>query len=383
MTLKVVQLDPFALTPYYNMALCNALALAEANCHVRYVSSPFLYDLTLPYSEKYSTDITYFPHLKQQSHPLRRRAVKLFSYWRGHRDFIRSLVTDRPDVVHIQWSRFPLLDLLLIHRIQALGIPVVHTIHDVNPLFRYAHADGLAAIYSRADRLIVHSAANRTTLITRYPQLSENRIRVIPHIAPTHFSKEISCSDARNALKIPHDAIVALFYGSIRPYKSIETLIEAYLLALRSCRRLWIVIAGRLGYAKAVNSLRKLRNQAQSIVRLEYVPADQTGIYHRAADVAVFPYQAVSQSGALITAMEFGLPVIVTDVGAMPETVDGNGWVVPPNDADTLAKTLVDATRDPVHLQRMGQHSLALIQQRHSPALVAQRTTAVYRELVN
>src|SRR5215207_9350323 len=148
MTLKVVQLDPFALTPYYNAAMCSALA--EADCHVRYVTSTFLYDLTLLYPESYYTDIVYFPHLKGSSlttHPLHRRAAKLFSYWRGHQKFLRSLVADRPDVVHIQWSRFPLLDRLLVRRIQALGIPVVHTVHDVNPLFQYAYVNELAAIY--------------------------------------------------------------------------------------------------------------------------------------------------------------------------------------------------------------------------------------------
>src|SRR5215211_3656444 len=113
MTLKVVQLDPFALTPYYNAALCSALA--KANCDVRYVTSNFLYDLTLPRSETYCTDIMYFPQLKHTSliaQPFLRRAMKLFSYWSGHRNFLRSLVADRPDVVHIQWSRFPFLDCL-------------------------------------------------------------------------------------------------------------------------------------------------------------------------------------------------------------------------------------------------------------------------------
>jgi glycosyltransferase involved in cell wall biosynthesis len=383
MTLKVVQLDPCSLTPYYNVALCNALA--EANCYVRYVTSTFLYDLTLPHSETYYTDITYFSHLKQISlieYPLRRRAMKLFSYWRGHQNFLRSLVADRPDVVHIQWCRFPLLDHPLVSRIQALDISVVHTVHDVHPLFWYAHVDGLAAIYSCADRLIVHSASNRKALITRYPQLDEDRIRVISHIAPTHFSKEVSRSDARKVLKIPENAIVALFYGSIRPYKSIETLIEAYLLARRYCPNLWIVVAGRLEYTKPAKALRKLHSQSQSVIRLEYIPADQTEVYHRAADVAVFPYQSVSQSGALITAMGFGLPVIVTNVGAMPETIDGNGWIVPPNDADMLAKVLVDAACDPVGFQQMGQRSLSLIRHRHSPALVAQQTISVYRELM-
>lgn len=382
MTLNVVQLDPFALTPYYNAALCSALS--EAGCRVRYASSSFLYDALPLDAQSYCIDTLYFQHLKRSSlinHPLRRRVFKLLSYSFGHRLFLRSLKDRRPDVVHIQWSRFPLLDHLLVGQIQALGVPVVHTVHDVEPLFSNAQTRKLAWIYALVDALVVHSTTNRDALLTRYPRLERSRIHVVPHILPVCVSTGMTRPMARAALNIPQNAPVVLFFGSIRPYKSLETLVDAYLLAQRRCPNLWIIVAGRPAYRGITRSLQKLGPQV--VLRLEYIPMQQAEMYHRAADIAVFPYRRISQSGALITAMGYGLPVVVTGVGAMPETIDGNGWVVPPDDPEKLAEVLRVAMRDFARLGTMGERSLHLIQQRHAPALVAQQMLKVYQEVVS
>ena len=65
--------------------------------------------------------------------------------------------------------------------------------------------------------------------------------------------------------------------------------------------------------------------------------------YFAAADLCVLPYESATQSGVIQIAYSFGLPVIATDVGGLPEVVlDGRtGFVVPPKDADALAKAVV------------------------------------------
>jgi glycosyltransferase involved in cell wall biosynthesis len=113
-----------------------------------------------------------------------------------------------------------------------------------------------------------------------------------------------------------------------------------------------------------------------------YVPYGDVWLYHRSADLAVLPYRAITQSAALITCMDFGLPVIVTAVGGLPESIDGNGWVVPPEDADALAVTLLDALSDEGRLEQMGQRSQVLIAERHAGPAVARQIMAIYRELM-
>ncbi|MEP7293384.1 MAG: glycosyltransferase, partial [Chloroflexota bacterium] len=220
MTLKIYQLDAAAMTPYYDIALCRALA--RAGGEVRYITSPFLYDSDLPLPREYHTDLLYFARLDRPSlirYPILRRLLRALLYRFGHLRLLRQIDSDPPDVVHIQWSRFPLLDRWLLTQIQQRDIPIVHTVHDVIPLFAHAQSTSLSAVYERADRLIVHAASNRDALLSLYPALAAERVRIIPHILPYHPLPGGSQAQARRTLGIPSGVPVLLFFGSIRPYK--------------------------------------------------------------------------------------------------------------------------------------------------------------------
>jgi glycosyltransferase involved in cell wall biosynthesis len=74
-----------------------------------------------------------------------------------------------------------------------------------------------------------------------------------------------------------------------------------------------------------------------------YLPDDEVEPYFAAADLGVLPYESATQSAVVQVAYSFGLPVVATEVGGLPEVVlDGRtGFVVPPKDAEALAKAVV------------------------------------------
>jgi glycosyltransferase involved in cell wall biosynthesis len=68
--------------------------------------------------------------------------------------------------------------------------------------------------------------------------------------------------------------------------------------------------------------------------------------YYAAADLSVSPSLS-DNHGAALEAGAMGLPSIVTDAAALPETVDaGCGWIVPAGDSAALARALADAHRE-------------------------------------
>lgn len=375
----VWQVDPVHLTPYYDAALCDALA--QSGWNVRQFTAPFLYDTAFTPAQNYAVDYSYGWGLNRRwwlTYPRLRRLMRRLLYSAGHRQLIRLIDAHRPDVVHIQWSRLPKLDLWLVEQIQARGIPVVHTVHDTEPLFAHVDTHHLVAVYSQADRLIVHANANRDSLLQHYPQLEYDRVSLIPHPMIRFSMPEwANRARARHELGIPSEVPVVLFFGTVRPYKGLDILIDAYERALLERPDLWLLIAGLQDKARSHRNL-----GSQVIVHDTYVPSDRVWIYHRAADVAVFPYRRISQSGALITAMSFGMPVIAVDIGGLPETVDGNGWIVPAGSRDSLANALVDMLRDEARLRCMASQSLQLIRERHAPKVIAGLTMAVYEEVI-
>lgn len=374
--MKIWQLDPFGLTPYYDHALCQALA--DAGHEVHLFASPHPYDsASLPQSNYTVHDDCYsFGRLERRASM--RRLLRMAGYPSAHRRLLARLDLEPPEVVHIQWCRLPLVDCWLVRAIQARGIPVIHTVHDVDPLFSFAFIQSLGSVYAAANRLIVHAHENRERLLSRYPHLAP-KTTAIPHIgARWPEPLNASSAQAREYLKIPSDVPVLLFFGSSRPYKGLDLLLEAVCVARRTTPELWLIVAGRIDTLREIRALSRMGDQ--TVICTRYVPSDQVWLYHRAADAAVFPYRQVSQSGALISAMAFGMPVIVSAVGGMPETVDGNGWIVPANDADMLASAIVELANNRSQLVKMGQRSLELIRERHSSELVAQATVAVYQE---
>ncbi len=84
-------------------------------------------------------------------------------------------------------------------------------------------------------------------------------------------------------------------------------------------------------------------------MELGYATADRKRELYADADLVVLPYTSfASQSAVLQDAYAHQVPLVVSDVGALGETVreDRSGWVVEPGDAAMLAETLLGAIRD-------------------------------------
>lgn len=376
--MKIWQLDPFGLTPYYDRALCSGLAAYSHD--VCLFTSPSPYETAPLAADGYRIDERVYGQTPLYPRWLR-RGRRVGGYLFAHRRLLAQLDAAPPDIVHMQWCRLPAADAWLVRQLQQRGLPVVYTLHDVEPLFALPFAHGLQHIRALVDRVVVHAHENRQRLLQRQPALA-GKTRVVAHPA-LRWPEPAAASRfrARQQLGLPPDAPILLFFGSDRPYKGLDLLIEAVSCARKRCPDIWLLIAGQVDRRRVAAIQQALERQI--IIQPQYVPADQVWLYHRGADVAVFPYRRVSQSGGVITAMGCGLPVIAAAVGGLPETVTGNGWLVPPGNSTSLAQAICAAFADRDQLPALGRRSLALIREHHQPACVAQQTLALYQEVLS
>lgn len=143
------------------------------------------------------------------------------------------------------------------------------------------------------------------------------------------------------------DGEVALFFGYVRAYKGLDTLLDAWP-AVRARRPVTLLVAGEF-YEDPVPYRERLARvnggAAAGPVRLidRYLADEEVEAVFKAADVVVLPYRSATQSGVTHVAYALGLPVITTDVGGLAETVrpDETGLVVPPEDPAALAEAVV------------------------------------------
>ena len=171
--------------------------------------------------------------------------------------------------------------------------------------------------------------------------------RVTPHPTYGMFCRQgMSMQKAREQLQIDQGQRVLLFFGFVRKYKGLQYLLEAMkLLKERDFMvQLWVV--GDFGEDKDeyVEQIRTFEIGDQVQMVQGYVPDDEVEKYFAASDLVVLPYLSATQSGIVQIAFGFEKPVLVTEVGGLPDVVTNGktGYVVEPRSAGMIAEAIMD-----------------------------------------
>jgi len=274
------------------------------------------------------------------------------------------------DVVHFQWLALAQLDGLLLPR----GRPLVLTAHDI--LARYATPGQRAAqrrLYRRFDAVIAHSARGRARLIDELG-LPAERVHVIAHGAFAHLA-------AAPPAPLPEGLVdsgepVVLCFGLIRPYKGIDVLLEAW----RGIEgaQLWIVGLPRYD----ISALRASAGASVSWVP-RFVSDGELAACFRRAELVVAPYRESEQSGVVATALAFGSPLLLSDVGGLGEVAQaGAARLVAAGDALSLRKGIAELLGDGEARAALSASARVLAEGVWSWQRVAERTAALYRSLL-
>ncbi|MCK7554616.1 glycosyltransferase [Chitinophaga sedimenti] len=159
-----------------------------------------------------------------------------------------------------------------------------------------------------------------------------------PHPVYDSFGDAVPKQAAMAALGLSSTYRYLLFFGFVRDYKGLDLLLQAMgdprLTARQDVR---LVVAGefyedRAPYEALVNQF-QLKDKL--VMANEFIPNEMVKYYFSAADIVVQPYRSATQSGISQMAYHFGKPMVVTNVGGLPEIVpDGKaGYVVAPEPA--------------------------------------------------
>ncbi len=151
-----------------------------------------------------------------------------------------------------------------------------------------------------------------------------------PHPMFEHFGNRIDRSEACHALGIDSDERYALFFGLIRDYKGLDTLIEAWAEFKRPGHKLLIAGEFYTSREKYINLIERYNLSKDIILHDHFIPDSEVRNYFSAADCVVLPYKTATQSGVTQIAYNFRTPIIVTDVGGLKEIVPHGrvGYVV-------------------------------------------------------
>jgi glycosyltransferase involved in cell wall biosynthesis len=247
----------------------------------------------------------------------------------------------------------------------------------------------LRKIYRSVDHIIVHANQNKEELISRF-KININKTTVIPHGSYDLFyrQKNISKERVKRELNIPIHKKIILFFGSIRKYKGLDYLLEAFNQVRKQLdNTILLVIGGKTANNSNdeyySNLVRNLAGYDNVIFIGKYIDIDSVGYYFSVADLVVLPYTQTYQSGVLMLAYASGKPVVVTDVGGLSELVvaDKTGLVVPLCNSSALAEAITKVLLNACQREAMGRRAKYLAETIYSWRNIALRTTKLYQSI--
>jgi glycosyltransferase involved in cell wall biosynthesis len=298
---------------------------------------------------------------------------------RGVRRAARTISRLPLDVVHVQFApsafgfsrAVGLLPLLL-----PAATPVLATLHEYgvrvmdgvggrlrsalwSAMERQGYADRETLVLTvKAARLLVTAPEHADVVNARFARrgLEVTHVPIAPNIPLARVDGEDVPSAVRASLGLPPDAVLAVFFGFLHPVKGLESLIKAVAVVRRVVPGLRLVVAGggdshsvqggaaeamRLGLEDAA----RRHGVEQHVIFTGYLHEDDVSRLLRAADAAVFPFDAgvTAKSGSLLAALAHGVPTIATSPpGALDRPTEVEGVLrVPPRNTPALVDALL------------------------------------------
>jgi glycosyltransferase involved in cell wall biosynthesis len=298
---------------------------------------------------------------------------------------VRFLVSP-PVVIHVQvlpmlkW-RLP-LDFWFLEFCRKRGSKIVLTVHDLLPHDTGdAHKKTFLELYRMVDQLICHSDHIKARLVAEF-SVPEEKVSVIPH-GPFFYDLPAAGSEPMPAgFEEKPGRVLVLWQGIIFPYKGIDLLLRAWQRVEAQSDACQLAIVG----TGTPDLLEQIRVQVKSLglkrVQLQprFISARELVAVYRAADVVVYPYRAITTSGALATGLALGKTIVASDLPVFRELLtDGeNALLVDPGDAAKFADALTRLIKDTDLRERLASRVRSMDFGEQSWISIAKKTVQAY-----
>jgi glycosyltransferase involved in cell wall biosynthesis len=179
------------------------------------------------------------------------------------------------------------------------------------------------------------------------------------------------------------DGPVLLYVGRFTAVKRLPLLIEAYAVARPRFeeRAPLVLLGGYPGEWEGEHPLETIaRTGAEDVFLAGWHGHDELPSFLSASDCVVLPSVREQFGQVLVEGMACGLPCVAVDAYGPPEVVEHGetGWLVPPDDRDALADTLVEVVNGPAERRRRGNRAAGVACERYAWPALAARVAGVY-----
>lgn len=260
------------------------------------------------------------------------------------------------------------------------NIKLIFIVHDVESLISInENVDQMNSLLKLADQIIVHNNFSQDELTRKY-SVVDDKINLIPHGDYLDLPTRITKAEARNKLNLKSDRPIILFFGMIKPTKGLDILLKAM-------QRIdaQLIVAGRMrmnsisDYSTWIDNL---YHEGKLITDIQYISNEKRDLYFKAADLIVLPYRKIYQSGVLLMALSYQLPVIASDLVPNKDLVKEFDAIemFSSGDHNQLSEKLNQLLADQKRQEVLKTNGIALLSQNHNWKLISQLFNKIIRK---
>lgn len=292
----------------------------------------------------------------------------------------------RLDCMHFTHFNVPILyrkksivtihDLILLHQKKSSHLSTLQPLYF--KLKYYAYQVVVKSALRHAWRVITVSDYAKQDIIRRVPQAA-SKIEVIYEGAT--ISVDAAGRDASDMVHIPTDRFI-LYVGSAYPHKNLEFLIRNFSKFRLSHPEFYLVLVGKKDYFYARLADWAAQHTFQHVVFTGAISDAALEVLYKTATAFAFPSLDEGFGLPPLEAMQYGLPVLASDAGSLPEVLGGAALYFNPSDDHSFITQLNRIISDGqlrLHLTTVGKKQAA----GYSWERMAARTLELYQRASN
>lgn len=261
-----------------------------------------------------------------------KKIIKGIEYFIGWIRVLLLVYREEFDVFHIQWLLWYSLDIPFLRILRTVSknpkMKIIITAHNSVPHVNGKKAGGKCGrIYDIVDKVIVHGMGSMEEMQNLYPR-TRTKLYIQKHGGISNYKKKTKENsgleqDERFDKITKCKGLVFLFLGNVFFNKGTDRLMRYWLERSSALGNHLLIVAGGVretseGYKTLEKEFRQLSNAVYWDRKVSEAEHD---FLFANCDIVVLPYRAASMSGVLFTAAYFRKPVLVTNVGCLPEYV--------------------------------------------------------------
>lgn len=311
------------------------------------------------------------------------KLTKLLKAINGYFHFLKVILIDKPDLIHIHSSFGPSFyrKLPFIYMASQAKIPIINHIHGADFDEFYVKAstkkkDLIKKVYGKCSKLIALSAEWKKQLSTIVPA---SKIIIIENYSVLYEDafqerQKRSCNNQ------------VLFLGELGKRKGCYDIPAVAKLVAEEIPHVKFLLCGTGNETdeKAIRKLIKEKNVETNFVFAGWIRNEKKDRALRDSDIFFLPSYNEGMPMSILDAMGYGLPIVSTDIGGIPQIVRNgeNGYILSPGDIRAMSDVIRYLLQHPDKSKLMGKESMKIINNKFSLQIHEKKLSQLYSNLL-